>query len=153
MQFSLIGTIIAMSIFAPNLLMVIYPPKNISSRIKAERMIYTLLERIGQVGCIGILMLSRDHFQNLKFNPWVVLIALSIAAYYYLWIRYVVKGQEYKLLWEPVWFIPIPMAVFPVCAFGFTAVWCNSIWLGVAVICLAVGHFVNSWNSYRDMQY
>lgn len=151
MGFSLIGTILAMSIFAPNLLMIKFPPKNVPNNIKNEGIIHTLLERIGQVGCIGILVTSRDHFQNLKFNLWAVLIALSIAAYYCLWIRYVVKGQDYKLLWEPVWYIPIPMAVFPVCAFGFAAVWGNSIWLGIAAVCFAIGHFANSWQSYRDL--
>lgn len=151
MGFSSIGTLIALSIFAPNLLMIIYPPKGLPASRKKERMIYTLLERIGQVGCIGILVISQDSFQRVRFSLWVVPIALSIAAYYCLWIRYVVKGQEYKLLWEPVGYLPIPMAVLPVCAFGFAAVWCNSIWLGVAVICFAVGHFANSWNSYQEV--
>ncbi len=151
MGFSSIGTLIALSIFAPNLLMIIYPPKNVPDGPKDEGKLHTLLERIGQVGCIGILVTSRDHYQNLKFNLWAVLIALSIAAYYCLWIRYVVKGQDYKLLWEPVWYIPIPMAVFPVCAFGFAAVWGNSIWLGIVAVCFAIGHFANSWQSYRDL--
>lgn len=150
MGFSLIGTLIAISVFAPNFLMIMFPPKNVPDHLKSEEMIYTILERIGQVGCIGILVISKDNFQNLKFSIWVVLIVLSIAAYYCLWIRYVVMGRKYILLWEPLMGIPIPMAVFPVCTFGFAAIWGNSIWLGIAVVCFSIGHFVNSWHSYQD---
>jgi hypothetical protein len=41
------------------------------------------------------------------------------------------------------------MAIFPVFAFGFAALWGKSIYLGLAVIILAIGHFVNSWYTYK----
>jgi hypothetical protein len=40
------------------------------------------------------------------------------------------------------------MAVFPVLAFGFAAVWAQSIWLGAAAAVFATGHFANSWATY-----
>lgn len=149
MGFSLIGTLIALSIFAPNLLMIKFPPNHVPVHLTSEGLMYTLLERVGQVGCIGILVISKDNFQDLKFSVWLLLIIISIASYYYLWIRYVVMGQKYTLLWEPLMRIPIPMAVFPVCAFGFAAIWGKSIGLGIVVIVFSIGHFKNSWNSYQ----
>jgi hypothetical protein len=74
---------------------------------------------------------------------------LCIIAYYSLWIRYVIKGKDFSLCFKPLGLLPIPMAIFPVFAFGFAALWEKSIYLGLAVIILAIGHFVNSWHTYK----
>ncbi|MDH6429124.1 MULTISPECIES: hypothetical protein [Paenibacillus] len=149
MGFSLIGTLIAMVILAPSLLMIKFPPDHVPSGLKDAGIVYTLLERVGQLGCIAILAISKDNFENVEFGIWAALIFVFITIYYGLWIRYMVKGQQFRLLWAPLLFLPIPMAVLPVCAFGFAAIWGRSFWLGIAVICLAIGHFANSWHSYQ----
>lgn len=149
MGFSFIGLLIAIFIFFPNILFVIFPPKNIPDNLKDAGYIFTLLERIGQVGCLVILTMSNDNFKNISINIWFVLMAICIIFYYGLWIRYVIKGHEFSLAFKPLMFIPIPMAVFPVFAFGFAALWGKSIYLIVAVAILAIGHFVNSWNTYK----
>jgi hypothetical protein len=148
MGFSLVGTLIAIIILAPSLLMIKFPPDNVPVGLRDAGPVYTILERLGQMGCISILVISKGNFENVEFGILAALICLFIAAYYGLWIRYVVKGRQFKLLWQPLGFIPIPMAVFPVCAFGLTGIWSESIWLGIAVVCLAIGHFANSWHSY-----
>lgn len=149
MGFSFIGTLIAMIILAPSLLMIIFPPKNVPAGLKDAGTFYTFLERVGQLGCIGVLVSSRDIYENVNYGIWAALIVICIVVYYGLWIRYMVKGREFRLLWDPLVFIPIPMAVLPVCAFGFAAIWGRSVWLGMAVVCLAIGHLTNSWHSYQ----
>lgn len=152
MEFSLMGTLIAIIIFALNFLAVKFPPKNVTVGLKDAGIVFTILERIGQVGCIILLVISKDNFQNLSINVWAVLMLFCITVYYFLWIRYVVKGHDYSLLWKPLVFIPIPMAIFPVCAFGFAAILGKSIWLGIGVAFLSIGHFVNSWHSYKYLK-
>ncbi|WP_339317674.1 hypothetical protein [Paenibacillus sp. FSL R10-2734] len=149
MGFSLLGTIMALIILAPSLLIIKFPPENVPAGVRDTGPVYTILERVGQLGCIGILAISKDSFQHVKFGIWATLIILFIAVYYGLWIRYIVKGRQFKLLWDPLGFIPIPMAVLPVCAFGLAAIWGKSIWLSIAVVCLAIGHLANSWHSYQ----
>ncbi|WP_405175552.1 hypothetical protein MHI27_03145 [Paenibacillus sp. FSL H8-0261] len=149
MGFSLLGTLMALILLAPSLLMIKFPPENVPSGLRDAGPIYTLLERAGQLGCIGILAMSQDNFQQVKLGVIAVFIVLFIAIYYGLWIRYIVKGRQYKLLWDPLGIIPIPMAVLPVCAFGLAAIWGKSIWLSIAVVCLAIGHLANSWHSYK----
>ncbi|HBS45716.1 MAG TPA: hypothetical protein DEA91_16895 [Paenibacillus sp.] len=149
MGFSLLGTLMAFILLAPSLLMIKFPPENVPSGVRDAGPIYTLLERAGQLGCIGILAISQDSFQQAEFGVIAVFIILFIAIYYGLWIRYIVKGRQFKLLWDPLGFIPIPMAVLPVCAFGLAAIWGKSIWLSIAVVCLAIGHLANSWYSYQ----
>ncbi|WP_238902047.1 MULTISPECIES: hypothetical protein [unclassified Clostridium] len=152
MGFSIAGTLIAIAIFIPNLLIVKFPPNNAPKDSKDAGFIFTLLERIGQVGCILILVISKEHFKNFSVNIWAVFMGICILLYYFLWIRYVIKGQEYKLLWDSLVFIPIPMAVFPVGAFLFAAILGESIWLGILVIFLGIGHFANSWHSYKELK-
>lgn len=149
MGFSLLGTLMALILLAPSLLMIKFPPENVPLGVRDAGPIYTILERAGQLGCIGILAISQDNFQQVKFGVIAVFIVLFIAIYYGLWIRYIVKGRQFKLLWDPLGIIPIPMAVLPVCAFGSAAIWGKSIWLSIAVVCLAIGHLANSWHSYQ----
>ena len=149
MGFSIIGLLIAIFILIPNLLFVIFPPKNIPDGLKDAGIIFTLLERIGQVGCIVILSISLHNYQNLNIDIWFGLMVLCIIIYYSLWIRYVIKGHDFSLCFKPLMFLPIPMAILPVLAFVFAALWGKSIYLGIAVVLLAIGHFTNSWNTYK----
>ncbi|MHB8063844.1 MAG: hypothetical protein ACYDG2_14625 [Ruminiclostridium sp.] len=149
MGFSIIGLLIAVFIFLPNLLFMIYPPKNVPDELKDAGIIFTVLERIGQVACLVILVISRDSYKNVNIDIWFILMVLCVILYYSLWVRYVVKGHDLSLAFKPLIFIPIPMAIFPVLAFGFAALWGKSISLVIAVVLLAIGHFVNSWNTYK----
>jgi len=149
MGFSLLGTLMALIILAPSFQMIKFPPENVPADVRDAGTVYTIFERVGQLGCIGILAISKDNFQQVKFGVIAAFIVLFIVVYYGLWLRYIVKGRQFKLLWDPLEFIPIPMAVLPVCAFGLAAIWGKSIWLSIAVVCLAIGHVANSWHSYK----
>jgi len=151
MGFSLIGFLIAISILAPNLLMIIFPPLNTPPELKDAGIIFTVLERIGQISCITLLIISKNYFENRPVNVWFILSALCIIAYYGLWLRYVIAGKDFTLLFE-FYFVPIPMAVLPILAFGFIAIWGKSVWLGSAVVIFAIGHIANSWNTYNLMK-
>jgi hypothetical protein len=149
MGFSIIGLLIAVFIFLPNVLFIIFPPKNVPDGLKDAGIVFTVLERIGQAGCLVLLVMSKENYQDVIINRWFVLMVLCIIAYYCLWIRYVVKGHYFSLAFMPVLLLPIPMAIFPVLAFVFAALWGKSIFLGSAVVLLAIGHFVNSWHTYK----
>jgi hypothetical protein len=150
MGFSFIGTLIGILIVLPSILFFIkFPPKNIPADLTYAGVIYTILERVGQICCLTVLVMSKDNFQSMKANVWTLLMMFCIIVYYCLWIRYVVKGHDYNWLWKPLLFIPIPLAIFPVCAFLFAALWGKSVWLGIAVVVLAIGHITISWHSYK----
>ncbi len=148
MGFSITGALIVAAILAPNILMLILPPANAPKGIKDAGIIFTVLERAGQAGCFILPVISGDYFNGKAMDIWFALMALFIAAYWALWIRYAI-GRDYVLLFKPLLFIPVPMAVFPVAAFAFAAAWGASPWLGIAAAVLAAGHIANSWHSYR----
>ena len=143
MGFSWIGSLMGIGLLLPSILFFIrFPPKNTPADLKDAGLLWTIFERAGQIGCFSILVVSRDHFQGRPVNVWAILMLLCIIIYYGVWVRYVVKGQDYIWLSKPLLFIPVPLAIFPVCAFGFAALWGKSVWLGIAAVILAIGHVI-----------
>lgn len=147
MGFSKLGFMIAVAVFAPNLLMIIFPPRNMPAEIKDAGVLFTVFERIGQIACLTLLVISKSHFESRSISIWIILAMLCMATYYSLWIRYVALGREFSLLFK-FYTIPIPMAVLPVLMFGFIAVWGKSIPLGAAAVLFSIGHIANSLHTF-----
>lgn len=151
MGFSVIGFILALCIFAPNLIMIALPPHNVPADLVDAGIMFTILERIGQISCLALLVLSKSSFQNRGINTWFIVQVICIALYIALWGRYAVTGRNFAALFS-FGAIPIPMAILPVLAFGFAAVWGKSVWLGIADILFAVGHIANSLHTYNQIK-
>ncbi len=142
MGFSVVGTIIAVLSILPSIIFfAFFPPVNKSDGAQSpEPLSLTLLERVGQTGCLIILVISHKWFDMRSFDIWLALVIACLLVYYGLWIRYFSQGRHFVLLYKPFLFVPVPMAVFPIAAFGFAAVWGQSIWLGIAAALFAAGH-------------
>lgn len=149
MGFSVTGLVIAAVLFAPNILFFVFPPRHVPKGFKSAGLFFTICERVGQAACTILLMFSANPYQTAFVDVWFVFMAACIAVYYGLWIRYFIGGREFTLAFHPLWLVPVPMAIFPILAFGFAAVWVQSLWLGVSTALLAVGHFANSWAIIR----
>lgn len=149
MGFSVIGLGLFLLIFLPNGVVLLYPPKDVPENIKDAGIVFTAMERCGQIGIALLFLFSAAYFDNAETNVWFYLMLASVLVYYLLWMRYLIKGMSFSMLFAPLWGLPIPMAVFPVAAFFFTSAWTGSVPLAVAAGMFAVGHFVNSWHSYK----
>lgn len=142
MGFSLIGLLIGLAILAPNALLAIAPPRGGIPQVGSAGVIFTALERAGQIGCL-VLLAATPSTPTLRLIP----VAVCIAIYWALWGRYLHR-RDFALLYAPLWRIPIPMALFPIAAFALSV---TSLWLAIAVAVLAVGHLANSWHVYREL--
>lgn len=149
MGFSYMGLIVVCVILLPNLLFMAFPPKNVPEGLKDENILLTVMERAGQVGFIIIPIISYRYFSGIDFNIFPGIMIFSAIMYYGLWIRYFVRGREFCLLFKPLGFIPVPMAVFPIIYMIFAAIWLQHMWMGAAAVVFAVGHYFNSRKSYR----
>jgi hypothetical protein len=151
MGFSLVGTLIGVVLMLPSVLFfALFPPANAATSAAASApFILTMLERVGQAGCLAVLVLSRSGYQHRHLDVWAILMMLCIVLYYCAWIRYVLNGRELIWLGKSLMGIPIPLAVLPICAFGFAALWGRSVWLGIATVILAAGHIPISWRNLR----
>lgn len=149
MGFSIIGLIIGLAIILPSIIFMLrFPPKNVPNDINKVSNLFVVCERIGQICCLILLIFSDTNIDLSKFNIWLFLVILFMVLYYYLWIRYVKRGRNYKWLGKSFLFIPVPLAVTPVCVFVFSAIVIKSIPLGIAAIILAIGHITISYNNY-----
>lgn len=146
MTFSLIGTLIAAAIFIPNIIFVIFPPKNMPRVMNNTGFVFTLLERLGQIGCISMLVMLNGHYYA---NIWLYLMIFCIVVYYGLWWRYIISGQEFAVAFKPLLFIPIPMAIFPILTFTLASLYGNILYMLIPVLMLAIGHIANSYYTYR----
>lgn len=152
MGFSVMGLIIVALILVPNLFIIILPPKNTPKEIKDACVLVTVIERLGQAGCFILPVFSRGWLEGRGIDVWLVLMAVCIAVYWALWIRYAAR-RDFAMLFEPLMFIPVPMAVFPVLAFASAAVWARSPWLGIAAAALALGHIANSLHTFKNLKH
>ena len=64
-------------------------------------------------------------------------------------IRY--GWRDFTLLFK-FFSVPIPMAIVPILAFGFIAIWGKSGWLGIVTVLFSIGHIVNSWHTYSSIK-
>lgn len=152
MGFSVFGTIIAALTMLPSItFFVFFPPVNKPTAQVHEPLPLVLLERVGQIACLFLLVVSRNWFDTQDFNVWLALCISCLLAYYGLWIRYVIRGRDYALLYQPLFFIPVPMAVFPAAVFGFAAAWGHSAWLGIAATLFSAGHIPISMINSRSL--
>ncbi|HVN56404.1 MAG TPA: hypothetical protein VMT46_18905 [Anaerolineaceae bacterium] len=150
------GWIITILVIVPNLIAIIYPPKNIPQDGQKSQMIgnMEILERIGQVACFAIPCLYRLDGSNFKGIGMISLavMVVCLGLYYYGWGRYALSGRDFQLLFSPYLGLPLPMAVLPVAYFFAAAVLLRSPYLFAAAAVLAVGHIYVSQKSHQEDQ-
>lgn len=140
------GTLTALLILAPSITLGFLPTRPAGALSYPVGIVPAVLERVGQIGCLALAVVDGPHTPTTPAT-WslAATTGVLVAAYLGLWARYLVRGQWAELLFDPVWGLPIPLAVLPVAAFAALSVWAGSWWLGLAVCCLAAGHLRISW--------
>ena len=139
-MFHQISLIIPALVLLPNLVFFSVKPVNVFVPFLKEPIILVVLKRIGQITAfIGPL------FFAVSFNGWPEKIAAGFMAvmlllYYFCWIRFFSRKREYRWLFEPLFFIPVPMAVFPIAYFLLGAGIMHSLPLLAAGVVFAAGH-------------
>lgn len=146
MGFSPLGLIVSIAVLAPNLLLLVAPPRTPlpSARVPGA---LTLLERAGQALCLVVPAITEPG--ELRWWGFVVVVA-ALAVYYGLWMRYLVGGRDGAALYRPLWRVPVPMAIAPVVAFLGAAAWLSNPWVAGAAAVLAAGHIPASILIARD---
>lgn len=136
MGFSTLGLIVSLAVLAPNLLLVLFPPRTPPPRVHVPRLL-GWIERAGQVLCM-VLPAITEPGEIARW--WAFPAFVGLAGYYALWARYLSTGREGATLYRPWWVVPVPMAILPVVVFLSTAAWLNNPWIALAALVLAVGH-------------
>ena len=139
MGFSPWGLAIAVAVLAPSLLLLLRPPRPPLPTVRVSPVL-SALERGGQAACLVIPVIVLPA--PLAW-AWAVPMAVFLAAYLGLWIRYV-RRRDAGTLYRPWGPVPVPMAVLPVAVFATAGAWLGVIWLVLAAGVLAAGHIPTS---------
>jgi hypothetical protein len=149
------GGFIALLVLLPNTLMVFFHPTdrpvgNLST-LKLVKWL-EMVERIGQVSCFILPIFYSVHFSSSLERITLILGVLFLLVYYFCWGRYIYYKNGFSWLFAPLLGIPLPMAIAPILVFLCAAINFQSIWLGIAVCVLALGHIPVSWFEYKRGQ-
>ena len=154
MDFHIAGVIASVLILLPNLLYMAYPPEDMPLHNGKAPLWLTVVENIGRFTClIYPIIFGADTAIAIASGSIIVyLMAAFILAYYILWARYFAHGRTFKLLFRPLFFIPVPMAVFPAAYFLILSLLLQSPMMATAAVVFAAGHIPISLMTYRQLQ-
>lgn len=136
---------IPLLILLPNLLFLCFPPQNMPRETKSSS-ILSAAEGIGRAGTLaGPLFFPVKIHSGYEVASLIVMLA-CLGAYYAGWAGYFTGKREYRLLFRPLFGIPVPMAVGPALYFLLSSVILHSFIMALLGVIFAVSHV---WNSLR----
>ena len=136
MGFSPLGLIVGFAVLAPNLLLVLFPPRT-PPPVAHVPLPLAWLERAGQALCLIVPAITQP---GEVARWWAIPVFAGLAGYYALWARYLLTGRTGATLYRTWWVVPVPMAILPVVVFLSTAAWLSNPWIALAAAILAAGH-------------
>jgi hypothetical protein len=149
------GGWITIFVLLPNALSIVLPPRNVptaKARSSAFDRLMQVIERVGQATSFAIPFFYFVKAGDVAFGKAaLVLMGALLAVYYASWLRYFVKRQ-FRSFFEPLLFLPLPMAVIPVLYFLVGAYVLESAYLLAAAILLGCGHLYVTWKEYERVR-
>ena len=139
--FSIVGVIVLLMLFIPNIKWAKNPPAGYDELSKHESKILLALERIGQVAasCSAVVFICPQGF-SFPWALWLIGAFLLMLLYEVAWARYFSNGEKLADMSASLGPIPVPLASLPVAAFALLGVWHQSPVAVIAAAVLGVGH-------------
>jgi hypothetical protein len=152
MGFHIRGLAIFILLMLPNLLFLLFPPKNVPEGFKPSSPVVEVLEQAGRAACflLPVLFGRMIAERSISFVP--LLMAVCLIAYYACWILYFLNGRAYPDLFKPLGILPIPMAVFPALFLILLGVWVESALFLTPALVFSAAHLWVSWNTYVQIR-
>lgn len=147
-MFHPVSLLIPLLILLPNLIFFRLEPQNMPSE-NNKTSIFTVAEGIGRFGVILVPVFFSIHIQTTFETISLIVMLLSLTAYYFGWVRYFGNNREYKLLFSPLLGVPVPLAISPSLYFLFAAVIMHSFYFFIFSVIFAAGHIPNSLIDYN----
>lgn len=150
------GMILTLLVLFPNIIWMAFPPRDLPGRVETKpnrlQKVMAILEGSGRISVFTI-----PFFYQLNLTrpaDWLAfLVGVAALFLYYLgWFRYYRNGRKYRFLFEPLFRIPIPMAVSPVLCFLAGAALLRSWPLLAGTLALGIGHLYLSCLEYQKLR-
>lgn len=80
--------------------------------------------------------------QDVDFkSPYLYISIIFLILYYIVWIRFFMSGMQSELRKANFFFVPIPLAIFPVLYFLFAALWLQNGLAAITMLFFGVAHY------------
>ena len=133
-------------ILFPNFILLVFKPTHTPSHSRKTMMWRMLgwIEHVGRFMTMFFCLLSPVSVDGTFKYVMLALMVLVIGLYYIGWLRYITAGHDYRVLFEPLLKIPLPMALFPILFFLLVAWLIQSSEMGISILIFAVAHLLES---------
>jgi hypothetical protein len=149
MTFHPLSLIITLLVLIPNIIFSLKPPAGKPTNLPKEPLPLAIIENIGRYGGFIIPLFYAIDVSDTCEIIAISLMGLMLLIYYACWMRYFLRGREFKWMFLPFMRIPIPLALSPVLYFMMSSVILHSIPMLVFSLLLAAGHIPISWQQYK----
>jgi hypothetical protein len=144
------GGLISILVLIPNLLFLVFPPRDMPRTLSKPARSLEIVEWIGRIGVFAIPFFCWIEITGTIDLMAVVIMIGALGLYYAGWLRYMRQGRSFALLFQPLRGVPLPMAVAPVVYFYAASLVLHSWWLLSATLLLTIGHLYVSNLSWQD---
>jgi len=150
LRFYPVNLLLLAAVLLPNLLPMIFPPTDAAEDHGAAGgwRIVNAVEWAARMAVFLLPLFWEIRLETTTQGVLLALMALCMAVYYAGWIRYLAGGRQFRLLFCPLWRIPVPMAVFPSAYFLLAGVLLASWPVTLAACLFAAAHTAESWRLY-----
>ena len=147
-SFSWIGLIVFVLPMLINIAYVALPPTEKIEKTVTVTHWVEIVEKISRAGYLFAItfLVSRESIQFI--SVWLFLAVIFLMLYYASWIRYFVSGRKIALLNRTFFFVPMPLAVFPVFYFLCATVWLHNLPAAIIMTAFGAAHLTVSIQSF-----
>jgi hypothetical protein len=140
-EFSYIGLIFLVMLFAPNIIWAKNKPKDYDKYVKNENRLLSILESLGQVlvVCFSLFVIDFDIIDS-SWQIMLILAFLFMIMYELYWVRYFKSSKTMADMYSGFLGIPVAGATLPVIAFFLLGIYQKNIFLMLSTLILGVGH-------------
>jgi hypothetical protein len=140
-EFSLIGLVFLVMLFAPNIIWAKNKPKDYDKYVKNENRLLSILESLGQVlvVCFSLFVIDFDIIDS-SWQIMLILAFLFMIMYELYWVRYFKSSKTMADMYSGFLGIPVAGATLPVIAFFLLGIYQKNIFLMLSTLILGVGH-------------
>jgi hypothetical protein len=150
-----LGGLISVAVLIPNIIWALFPPPDLPGPRKEAKsglsMTLGVIEQVARVGAFATPFFCTFVPLHLIERTALVVLLAAPGLYYLCWIRYFTRGRGARLLYQPLWGVPVPMAVSPAIYFAAASVMLHAPWLAAATMLLSVSHIPLTYREARRL--
>ncbi len=139
---SIIPVLLTLTIFRPK-----YNDKE-NKKISKKDKILLCINGVLYIINMIILCTSKNIFDIKNANLWFGIMCFFYVIYYELYIRYVLRGRKYNLLYESFIYIKIPIFISMSMSIVFAGIWSKSILLIITSTIFTITNCYTAYNRY-----